>query len=282
MFQWNATAATAVGSSTVIHTLDYSDTFTVNGTTRVNNAFPTGSGLLVENPYGNTSVQWSANPWKMVTNSSTTNGTLNYPGDSGAGSSTGLAQIAAQYARTGINYTTDGTSTGTPLRTIYAVQVDAVLTTGRIEITSKASAGADFSAPGSLSVFFRPEGISIYNFAHNETLVAAAPSGFTAGTWQNLAVTFTPNTLKIYTNQILLLTVDLTDVGTNHLNYTGYSQQAVGIGFQTPDLGEWAWFDNFQVGAAPEPAISVLMNMGILLLFLQRTRRNKFKGQFEN
>jgi len=270
VFQWNAIAATAVGSSTIIHTLDYSDTFTVNGTTRLDNAFPTGSGLLVENPRSNPAESWSVNAWKMVTNSSTTNGTLHYPGDSGAGSSTGLAQIAAQSARTGINYTTDGTSTGTPLRSIYAVQVDAVLTTGRIEITSKSSAGAELTDSGSLSVFFRPEGISIYNFAHNETLVAAAPTGFNAGTWQNLAVTFAPNTLKIYTNQILLLTVDLTDVGVNHFNYTGYSQQAVGIGFQTPDLGEWAWFDNFQVGAAPEPNSLLLIITGVIFMSVRR------------
>lgn len=273
MFQWNATAATAVGSSTIIHSLDYSDTFTVNGTTRLDNAFPTGSGLLVENPRSNPAVSWSVNAWKMVTNSSVTNGTLNYPGDSGAGSSTGLAQIAAQSARTGINYTADGTASSTPLRTIYAVQVDAVLTTGRIEITSKSSAGAELTDSGSLSVFFRPEGISIYNFAHNETVVAAAPVGFTAGTWQNLAVTFTPNTLKIYTNQILLLNVDLTDVGTNHLNYTGYSQQAVGIGFQTPDLGEWAWFDNFQVGAAPEPTAMTFLILASFGYCLRRKLR---------
>ncbi|PAW79402.1 MAG: hypothetical protein B9S32_02345 [Verrucomicrobia bacterium Tous-C9LFEB] len=279
MFQWTATAGTTVGTSTIIHSYDYADTFTMNGTTRPDYSFPQTDGLLIENTYGHSAVSWIPNTWRVVTNTSATNGPLNtYPGDNGSGSATGALQGNSQGARWGINYTSDGTSTGTALRNTFAVQVDAVLTTGRIEITSKSSANSAFDGAGSLSVFFRPEGISIYNYALNETLVATAPAGFTAGTWQNLAVVFSPTELKIYTNQIFLLSVDLTNVGDQHLNYTGYSQQAVGFGFQTPTYGEWAWFDNFQVGASavPEPRAIWLTTFATLyFLLLRRIKSNR-------
>lgn len=276
MFQWRAYGGTTAHNSSLISTYDYTETFTINGTSRVDYSVPDSSGLYIESTYGNSPVTWTPNVWRFVTNTSAAQNT-NYPGDSGSGSSTGAIQCSATGGRWGIDYLANGN----PLHTDYVVQVDAVLTSGRIEITSKASANALFSDASSLSVFFKPEGISIYRNVSGlgETSLLTFSTALPADSWQNFAVKFSPTTLNIYLNQILQLSVNLADVGTSHLDYTGYSQNAVGFGFQSPsESTEWGWFDNFQVGSAvPEPQVNLLLCLSLFVRYIHSANRRRPK-----
>lgn len=281
VFQCSTVEAVSIGSSSIINTLDYSDTFTVNGDSRPEDELPSHDGTSIQSTYGNGPVYWTPNGWRIVTDTSqsVSEGASDYPGTSGSGSATGMLQIASQAGHWGIDYTTDGVTGSPALRSSYLVQIDAVMTNGRVEITSKATAGSLFSDVGSLSVFFRQTGdslgISIYDSVHHETQVAEAPAGLLAGSWQNLAVEFSATGLKIYTNELLITTVDLQKVGQNELDYTGYSQQAVGFGFSSSADSDRAWFDNFQVGlAVPEPHTHSLLLACAVFALLHRKLGN--------
>lgn len=265
--------AVSIGASSILGSLDYSDTFTSNSDTRQEDQIPTDT--TIESNYGNPSVTWIPNAWRIVKDTSPSVPSLlsPYPGSSGSGSATGMIQMANNTGSWGINYTTDGTATGSPLRSAYLVQVDAVLNNGYVFIASKPSANSLFSTDGSLSVFFHKNkttdsmDISVYDFLHGETKVADAPLGFLNGTWQNIAVEFSVSGLKIYANQLLVTTVNLYDV--SGLDYSGYSRNAVGMGFTSTAVEDRAWFDNFQVGAAvPEASPSLLLLAGGLFLFV--------------
>jgi hypothetical protein len=172
----------------------------------------------------------------------------------------------------GISYTTDGTSAGSPLRSTYVVSLDATLTDDWVSISSKPNAGSDIFQAGALSVLFRGQAssrqITIYNpgvDAAKDYIVAQVPAGVDANEWHNLAVEFAPAALKIYVDESLLTTVDLTNVEGK--NFTGYSQNAVGFGFCTTGDPVVEWMDNFAVGApVPEPVTIGLLAIGGLML----------------
>src|SRR5688572_361268 len=97
-------AAISVGSSSLIGTLHYSDTFTIGAGATVParvgyppQTFPLPAGVgAVENNYGNPDRTWGdggASQWSIATDASNfPTGASPYPGTSGAGSAAGFTQ----------------------------------------------------------------------------------------------------------------------------------------------------------------------------------------------
>jgi len=158
----------------LIGTVDYSDTFTLNGTTRTDffengYQFMDDAAKQIEDAHGNPVVSWTDNlaggdPWLLCKDA-----TASSHGDwrgSNPGSDTGLTATFGLAKYRGITYTTDGTSAGAPLRDTYVVSLDATLTDDWVAISSKANAGDDVFQPGALSVLFRGQAnsrqISVY------------------------------------------------------------------------------------------------------------------------
>jgi len=265
----------------LIGTVDYSDTFTLNGTTRTDffengYQFMDDAAKQIEDAHGNAVVSWAdelkgGDPW-LLCKDSTASSHGQWRGSNGKGSDTGLTAVCGNQGYRGISYTTDGTASGSSLRDTYVVSLDATLTDDWVALSSKANPGDDIFQAGALSVLFRGQAnsrqITIYNPSVDSAadyIVANVPTGVDAWEWHNLAVEFAPTTLKIYVDESLLTTVDLTNVGGK--NFTGYSQKAVGFGFCTTGDPVVEWMDNFAVGAPiPEPAtIGLLMIGGFLL-----------------
>jgi len=240
--------------ATLLSVVDYSDTFTTNKTTRVDGTIP--NDWDIEKSHGNPIATWGpSQSWILRTDTSIQSAAPGlYPGSNGRGSATGFIQAEGPAGDWGITYTSDGTIGGSLLRSTYIVQVDAVLVGDRIDITSGPSSGGGIWVPGALSVLFRASdnnvglGVEVFNIELGSTLVAP-PLPFSTQTWLNLAVEFSPTMLKIYADESLIATVDLSNVAGSGKDYTGYSQQAVGFGFATsPFDDKGTWFDNFQVG----------------------------------
>ncbi len=278
--------AVAVGSSTLISHLDYSDTFTLtaNGgeAGRTPNTFPVPTaGLNVENTYGNPAQSWGPSLWSISNDANVINGGLTYPGGSGAGSATGMTQTGG-----GVDY---GLSYG--LRSNYTLQADVVQTADRVDFTSGTvpnTIGAGGPGQG-LSVFFRADsmagnpygGVGLYN-GSLETAVYNTPTGnfaagasllltgTTIGQWSNYAVNFdhNDNMLGIFVNQTLLKELNLATFAGGL--YENYSNAAVSVGAAGSDR---TWTDNFQVGApTPEPSSWVLSALGLVGLVIARRR----------
>ena len=130
------------------------------------------------------------------------------------------------------------------------MQVDAVQTPDRIDISSGAALG--ISAPESLSVFFRGDGsgnASLYNGATDTGIQAEIPgfdTGITAaGEWHNYAVRFDrpDQEIEIYVDEVSRGVVDLTTFAGGI--YQGFANFTVGAGGSG---GNRVWTDNFQVG----------------------------------
>lgn len=242
-----------VGSSTLIGTLDYSDTFTftefggIEG--RPGGGFPVGfPGINVEDNHGNPPRAWSDVKWSLNTDADAFTG---YPGGSGAGSDTGFTQTGGG-GDWGIEY---------GLREQFVVQVDAVQTTDRIDITI-GGARDTIAPPNGLAVFFRPPGtpyaeIGLYNGA------AEVDTGLTSGVpgaaqWHNYAVSYDlPNrTLEFFVDEVSRGAIDIDTVGGGAFNGMSVSNGAVSVGFAgsgRTDVGQpghfnIGWTDNFQVG----------------------------------
>jgi hypothetical protein len=251
----NAMAAgVAVGSSSLISTLDYSDTFTgTDAGGRPDRPFipavqpPAAYG--VENTYGNPPQSFQGAGFSFAADGPGTPGFVAganaYPIDaapnaSGAGSDTGFTQTggAVDY---GLTYY---------LRDEYIVQVDAVQNPDRVDISSGAAVG--IFAPNSLSVFFRGDGsgnASLFNGSVDTSIQSELPefnTGITqSGAWYNYAVRYDrlDKELEVYVNEVSRGIVDLTTFAGGI--YQDFSNAVVGAGGSG---GDRTWTDNFQVG----------------------------------
>jgi hypothetical protein len=231
----------------------------------------------VENTYGHPSTSFmqvgSATPQHSF--ASDTQGRVGgenpaYPGSSGAGSDTGFTQTGGN-----IDY---GLSYG--LRPQYVVQVDAVQSGDRIDITSGPNPGTIFQ-PNSVSVFFRGDGsgnASLYN-GSTDTPIRSQPgyenfnTGITgSGQWHNYAVRFDQlaQQIELFVDEQSRGIVDLTTFAGGL--YAGFSNGAVGAGGGLGAGNNRTWTDNFQVGAVPEPGAAAMIALGMMTLSRRRAR----------
>jgi hypothetical protein len=290
----SAHAGIAVGSSSLIGTLDYSDTFTLGIGTRATlpaNQFPIGPtfalALGVENSYGNPARTWTNSKWSISNDASFIAGSPVYPGNSFSGSATGMTQTGS-----GVDYGLEFN-----LRNDFVVQIDAVQVSDRIDITI-GSARDSIAGPKGLSVFFRTNGtlnlgnpgeIGIYNPVIGECLAPfdTGLAGVDLGEWHNYAVRFNLDTfqLGIFVDEISLGVIDLATFGGPKWNggtvapgaflsvIDATTNDAVSVGGAHIGGGNRTWTDNFQVGAAvPEPAGMTLLMLGGALLAGRRKR----------
>jgi len=263
--------AIPVGSSSLIGTLDYSDTYTltddggiddrvVNGWNMGAQDYPVngtpGEGLAVENCHGNTPRAWSDWKFSISDNDNVINGTSIYPGDSGGGSATGMTQTGAYNADWGIEY---------GLRSQFVIQFDAVQVADRVDISIGAQGRDNIYeyGVGDLSVFFREPGTGFGEVSIYVPEVGAYDtpfqSGLTFGQWHNYAVKFDldARTLEPFVNEQSLGVVDLNTFAGGAFVGVSLSANVVSVGFcDGPDR---FWTDNFQVGApVPEPGTVTL------------------------
>lgn len=269
-------AGVSVGSSTLIGTLDLSDTFTgTDSGGRPNRPYVAAvqppAAYVVENTYSHPSTSFDIGAGFSFASDTAglVNGVPNYPGSSSAGSSTGITQTGG-----GIDY---GVLYG--FRTNYIVQVDAVQVGDRIDISSGASTGI-FSA-SSLSVFFRGDGsgnASLFNGVTDtpiRNIIPAFTTGITgAGQWLNYAVRYDqPNhAIELYVNQVSRQVIDLNTFAGGI--YANWSNAVVGAGAGLAAGENRTWTDNFQVGApVPEPGSAVLALTSLGLLMRRRRKQ---------
>ncbi len=274
-----AGAAVAVGNSSLIGTLQLSDTFTIGAgaataerQSYLPGTFPLPAGVgAVENTYGNPAASWGDGPepasrWSINTDAvNLPTATAPYPGSSGAGSETGFTQRGGN-GDWGIPY---------GLSDSFIIQTDYVQQPDRVDITVGSAAGNIFAA-GNISVFFRTTGqvgrpdIGLFNTNVGEFdtgLVSTIPL---ANEWNNYALRVdVPNQiLEVYANEVSLGTLDLTSV--NGGAYAGILNNAfVGTGGNGNDR---QWSDNFQVGL-PVPEPGVLGLLGLAGVLFARRRR---------
>lgn len=246
-----------VGSSSLIDTLDLSDTFT--GTDDGGNAnrpyiaaVQGAPAYVVENTHGN-AARSSTGGFSFAQDPSNggtgfVNGTPTYPGDANSGSATGFTQTGGP-----VDY-------GTPyaLRNRFVAQFDAVQTPDRIDITASGSNGTIFGA-NSLSVFFRATGsgteIGLFNGV-TET-ASGLTSGVTAGQWHNYAVAYDriDNSIEVFVNENSRGTIDLNTFAGGI--YANYSADFINLGAAG---GNRTWTDNAQIGTiAPTPGPASLV-----------------------
>jgi len=236
-----------VGGSSLISTLQYSDTFTVGSTDRPNAGVPVNpGGLVVENNYGNTTGSWSS--LQTATLNTDSNAYAGYPGGSGAGSASGMMQSGQTQQTMMLQYNS--------LSTDIVIQFDAIQTVGgdRVSIFLSDSTNP-YAGNSSLGIFFRPTGaaveLGIYNPALGEVNSGLATGITSAAVWNNYAVHLNGSIATFYVNQVSLGTIDLAtfspgnDYSTYSTNYIGFGVDGAGtiVGF-----GSIKWVDNFQVG----------------------------------
>jgi len=271
-----------VGESGLIKQYDYTDSFTGTSDGGVNPNRPYAAAVqpapayVVEQTFGHPSVNFQSQSRAAGVGdfsiASDSQGRVGgevpaYPGFSGAGSDTGFTQ------------TGNGTDFGVPygFRNRYVVQVDAVTTNDRIDITSSPLPGSIFQA-NSLSIFFRATGgLSLYNGA-TDTPVPDFDSGLRAGgQWHNYAVLFDQDakTIEMFVDEQSRGVIDLTSFAGGL--YQNFSSAAVGAGGGLSGDNR-LWTDNFQAGgvAAPEPTSLALFGLGALGL-LSRPGRHRHR-----
>jgi hypothetical protein len=275
-----------VGNSSIIGTLDYSDTFTGTADGGSNSfrvyapALQPAPAYAVENTYGNPAVNFQTQgqgpgvgEFSFAADGpglpGLVNGSPAYPGSSGAGSATGFTQTG--------NGTDYGILFG--LRTRYLVQVDAVALDDRIDITTGGIPGTIFQG-NSLSIFFRGDGsgnASLFNGSLDTPIQAHIP-GFTTGLtndnqWHNYGVLFdqAARTIELFVDEQSKGVIDLTTFAGG--TYQNFSNAAVGVGGGMGPGENRLWTDNFQVGApVPEPASMLMLSAGVAGLLLRRRR----------
>jgi len=261
------------GQSSLIGTYDFTDTFTGTADGGQANrpyvpAVQTAPTYLVEHTFANPpqNFQTGGSPAGVASFSiaSDTQGQIPanpvYPGSSGAGSATGFTQTGGGSLDYGLAY---------GLRTRYIVQVDAITSDDRIDITSAPSTGNIFQA-NSVTVFFRAAGgLDLYN-GTTDTAVAGFNTGLTGpGQWHNYAVLFDQDNkkLQIYVDEQNKGSIDLTTFAGGL--YQNYSNAAVTVGSGNAAYNR-TWTDNFQVGAVPEPGSLAALSVAGALLFGRR------------
>lgn len=260
-------AGVPVGGSKLIGTVQYSDTFTLTQHSGIaerpdgylpfswNPGYNPG-GLNVENNYGNPSQAWSSDHWSLNQDSSVYGAASSpYPGNSGAGSDTGITQTGL-FGGGGVDW---GIEYG--LSDHYVVQYDAVLLSDRVDISSgpvRDGIVFDGNATDGLTIFFRPDNvpdygsalhsISIYNPVLGETDSGLGPIGLNYGQWANFAVRFdrTNHELEVFVNETSLGVLDMATFAGGI--YDNWSNAAVSVGGWTFGESNVFWTDNFQVG----------------------------------
>jgi len=257
-----AHAGVLVGSSSLIGTLQYSDSYTLGGA-RTDGLYNDNSGgaYTVENNYGNPSRTWQ--PAGFSFNSPATSASPLAGGPGNTGAATGLAQSGGSDYNFAYGLSND-----------YIVQADAIVSSAYgFMIGSYDAVGGHYNSANSLIVRFDGDG-SINLGQSNVYSPVPVGSGVPAyGDWHNFAAEFNHNTghVLIYVDQVLKDDVNLaTFAGGAYLNY---GNAAVGMAGYTL----W-WGDNFQVGtpqAVPEPSSIVLALGGFVGLVIAIRRRKK-------
>jgi hypothetical protein len=275
-----------VGSSSLIGTLDFSDTFTgaqdgsLNSARIYAPAIQPATAYAVEKLYGHAAINFRSQSqapdiaeFSFAADGPGTpglvNGTPTYPGSSGAGSATGFTQTGGN-----VDY-------GIPfgLRSRYIVQFDAVLSSDRIDITTGAIPGTIFQG-SSLSIFIRGDGSGNASFFDGTTdtpirnFIPTFNTGLTNdGKWHNYAALFdqSAKSVEIYVDEQSKGVIDLTTFAGGL--YQNFSNAAVGVGTGLGGGQDRSWTDNFQVGSAvPEPASAFLLSLSSAGLLLRRRR----------
>jgi hypothetical protein len=299
----------AVGNSSLIGTVDFSDTFTgtPDGSSNPNRPYLAAvqgpPAYVVESTYGKGNQQSFSSGGADTASFSFAadkggagqNGLVQgvpvYPGGSGSGSATGLTQTGG-----GVDY---GLTYNT-MRDQYVVQVDAVMPNDRIDISSTPFAGSIFQR-SSLTVFFRGQAasdtvngnnVSLFTsvidpntneLVNRDTPVRGQPGyeNFSTGLagnrqWNNLAVRFDRinKLIEIYVNEQSKGIIDLKTFAGGI--YADFSSDAVGAGGSPGGGANRIWTDNFQVGSVaplpvPEPTAGALLGIvGAALLGRRR------------
>ncbi len=286
-------ASVPVGSSSLIGTLDYSDTFTLQDTDPGEPRYgdiiidwaegPDGNpSFLVETAYGGNdpTAEWVKHwNYKYVWGAAAA---PLYPGNqNNPGAASGLAESLVYPGQNDMTFLYG-------VRDEFVVQVDAIPAFYNLDINLFAALGAQI--PGGegngLSVFFMGDGMIMLR----GDVTGAWDTGFTTGitpgdtTWHNYAVhvDIPGQAMSIYVDEALRGTLDLTAfpavVGEEVLFSTPGlnppSNIAVGVGgFDDPKP---YWFDNFQVGApVPEPSSLVMLLGGLIGLLACGCRKRK-------
>ncbi|MBN1909434.1 MAG: PEP-CTERM sorting domain-containing protein [Pirellulales bacterium] len=281
----------AVGDSSLIGTLDYSDTFTAydfggledrDGLGGFNMGivdYPAdgmpGEGLAVESNYGNPLRVWSDWKWSLNLETNALNGVTPFPGPSGAGTDTGMTQSgfsAGVYYDWGIEY---------GLRDRFVLQWDATQTHDRIDLCAGVERDNIFAA-GSVSVFIRPSGNSIYpEVGLYSPLVGEVDTGLASptqgGQWYNYAALFDlPNrTIEVFVDEVSLGVINVNTVGGGAFVQVEMNNDVVNVGFSSFNTNDdRIWTDNFQVGAVvPEPGTIALLLGGLAALVAVSRKR---------
>jgi hypothetical protein len=285
----------AVGDSSLITTLDYSDTFTMgsgatgtrNGTSYNAGDYPLyGNVGNVESAYGNPAQSWGNFPFSVNNNavyytaSDSPTPLTGDPGSVDGFTQTGLADGNGRITDFGFAY--GGGASG--LRNNFVVQYDAVQLRDRNDIYISSS--SNLGASDALGIFFRSGNIGLAAASVGpETLTGITATGLTYGDWENYAVGFDipDNKLSFYTNGNLLGTINLNtfDGGAYAGVLDANSSAYIAIGGADVAQGDGKigllWTDNFQVGeaAVPEPSTYALLlgGLGLLGFWRLRTRR---------
>jgi hypothetical protein len=275
-----------VGSSSLIDTLDYSDTFTayefggledrdgLNGFNlgAVDNPADgvPGEGLAVENCHGNPARAWSDWKFSISKDANPINGASVYPGGSGGGSATGMTQTGGSWSDWGIDY---------GLRRRFVVQYDAVQVHDRVDISIGSVRDNIFVNDG-LSVFFRPTGgapceIGIFSLGAGGEHDSGAASGVSAMTWHNYAVMYDldARTIEPFIDEASRGVIDLNTFAGGDFASLNLTNAAVNVGFY--DGPDRFWTDNFQIGGwVPEPCTVAMLLGGLMpLLAFRQTKK---------
>lgn len=257
--------AVDVGSSSLIGTLDYADTYTIPGAGGRDNTTVYGvgdSGLAqntVEQNFSNPSQQWQIVSGFAHRDTTTSFGGLG-AGSGNAGAATGFWETGG--GEVGHTY---------GVRNDYVVQVDAILPGDRLNITSGDDPFGGIFGTNSLAVFFRRDGatnpeIGLFNGTTETDTGFSTGIGANDNNWHNYAVRFNQvdDEISFYVDENLVGTLDLATFAGGI--YQNYSNGTVGHGgtFVTE-------VDNYQVGSfIPEPASIALLGLGGLMLLRRK------------
>ena len=252
----------AVGESTLIGELDYSDTFTI-GADAVNESrkayaaqrFPLPGGVeVIENSYGNPEVAWPSNAWSIATDTAVNPGGFGYFGGNGSGSDSGMTQRGG------------GGDWSIPygIRDQFVIQSDFVQLPDRVDFTIGGTPNT-IGGANNLNIFFRQTGtspwfeIGIYNSTIGEkdtglnSDINVRNIAINTG-WNNYAllVDVDNETIEPFVNEQSKGIIDLKVVHGGA--YAGILNNSfIGIGGAGSDR---LWSDNFQVGS---PAINAVL-----------------------
>ncbi len=267
-------AAVAVGESSLIGQLQYSDTFTIGagGATAERQGyaaqtFPLPAGVdAVENNYGNPARVWGAGPFSIATDAANfPTASAPFPGTSGAGSDTGFTQRGGN-GDWSIEY---------GLSSVFLIQFDYIQQPDRVDV-SIGTSGGNIGGAGNLSIFIRttshpnfPE-VGIYNGTVGEFNTGLTSGIAAANEWNNYAirVDIPGQKIEVYTNEVSRGIIDIATL--NGGAYVPFLDNSfVGIGGAGNDR---QWSDNFQVGLpVPEPGVAGFLALSGLA-WLRRRR----------